>query len=682
MAKIFEAGLPPAPMPLSFDPPEQQFSDAIINAGLLAPDHISIDGQIHRFSTNGKKSDKSGWYVFYDGDVPAGIFGDWRSGLEVNVRANTGRKMTVAEELANTNRIKQAKALRDAEIQKTHEVIANTVEQIWESAQEATVDHPYIKRKGIEPHGARVTGDGRLIVPLFDIENNLSSLQYISSDGGKLYHASGSTSGKFCMIGSLDQPGIIYIAEGFATAATIHQATNRPCIAAYSASNLVPVTEQIRQKYGIGQEIVIVADNDVSGTGQKYADQAAAKYGAKVIIPPVEGDANDYLQAGHDLVALLMPSPGSQIIEKLDAVFADELPSEYEPPDEIIENLFIRRSLTVIYGDSNSGKTFFALSLAAAMAANMPAYGRQVEHGLVIYLATESPVSVINRVQALKKYYGIGLENLVIVQTPINFYDKDGDAHDVIELVKIAEEKRGIKCVAIFGDTLARMSSGANENSGEDMSPVMARFDQVAKATNSAVNVIHHAGKNAAAGARGWSGIRAHVDTEIEVTEVDGVRCAKITKQRELNSKGEDIYFKLVVIEMGITKFGNIATTCVAIADEEGAELAQENSDKKGKKSKPIDEQKRKFENAWFACGKEEREGKCYITKSALKDYLISIGNGVKAKTIENQLTPNYEHGLICILTKGGIIEVYEHGFRVIDDALNNILQLRKNGLG
>ena len=78
--------------------------------------------------------------------------------------------------------------------------------------------------------------------------------------------------------------------------------------------------------------------------------------------------------------------------------------------------------------------------------------------------------------------------------------------------------------------------------------------------------LIHHSGKNAAAGSRGWSGIRAAVDTEIEVTDTPTGRCLEITKQRDLPTKGERIGFRLDVVTLGQTKWGEPATSCVVVA--------------------------------------------------------------------------------------------------------------------
>ena len=122
------------------------------------------------------------------------------------------------------------------------EVAADVVDTIWTQCGLANPDHPSMNAKGISPHGARVTGDGRLVVPLLNIEGELTSLQYIDQDGGKLYHSGGQTGGYFWMLGDLDPLKKLYIAEGFATAATIREVTECPVAIAYSASNLVPVT--------------------------------------------------------------------------------------------------------------------------------------------------------------------------------------------------------------------------------------------------------------------------------------------------------------------------------------------------------------------------------------------------------------------------------------------------------
>jgi len=521
----------------------------------------------------------------------------------------------VAEEMAQSRRLSEAKAQRDAEQKKAREVAVNTVEKIWSNAGAASPEHPYLKRKGIQPHGARITGDGRLMVPLYSEDGELSTLQYIDENGGKLYHSGGATGSKYNILGVLDEATTLYIAEGFATAATITEVTGQPCVVAYSASNLVPVAGILKGSHPT-LDICIVADHDASGVGQSYAEQASAKHGVRMTMPPILGDANDYVQAGHDLMLLLKPA-GSAVIEKLKVVFGDQLGTDYEAPNELVEGLMTIGSSIVVYGDSNSGKTFWALSVATAIATGADCYGRKTDPGLVVYLASEAPASIRSRMQAIKKFHGCSLENLAMVPVPMNFYNGDQDASDVIELVKAVEVAKGKPVRLIIGDTLARMSAGANENSGEDMGPVMARFDQVATATKAALMIIHHNGKDAAKGARGWSGIRAHIDTEIEVMEKNGVRSVNVTKQRELPGKGDTIYFKLEVIEMGTTKFNKSATTCVAVPDAEATETNPHKASSKPKN------RFNDFKNAWFDQQEhaEFRHGMPYLSRSALIDF-------------------------------------------------------------
>jgi phage/plasmid primase-like uncharacterized protein len=191
------------------DTPEGQLRTAMLERGITPPENINIDGKLHRFRSGTKGEaghDKSGWYVIYGDGIPSGQFGDWRTGEAINFRADIGRELSTSEQMINAKRQAEAKALRDAEQKRAREVAENTVELIWSQAHGASEEHPYLKRKGIGVHGARITGDGRLVVPLYGQDGTLSSLQYIDHEGGKLYHSGGATGGKFWMLGTMDEP--------------------------------------------------------------------------------------------------------------------------------------------------------------------------------------------------------------------------------------------------------------------------------------------------------------------------------------------------------------------------------------------------------------------------------------------------------------------------------------------
>jgi archaellum biogenesis ATPase FlaH len=357
------------------------------------------------------------------------------------------------------------------------------------------------------------------------------------------------------------------------------------------------------------------------------------------------------------------------IIDKLQTVCGSDLSDEYEAPDELVEGLFCIGSLVVVYGDSNSGKTFWALSVATAIATGDRCYGRQTDQGIVIYLASEAPGSIRSRMQAIKKHRGVSLENLYMVPLPLNFFNGDEHTDDVIKLVKEIEEKSGKKVQLIIGDTLARLSSGANENSGEDMGPIMDKFNRISTEIKSAFMLIHHNGKDAAKGGRGWSGIRAFIDTEIEVIEKDGVRSVTVTKQREMPSKGEVIYFKLEVVEMGFSKFGEVSSTCVAMPDDNPVPV-------KNSITKSLyDDNVRKIEDAWVSSGKEYINDMPYITRSALKMYLETLG--MQARTIENMLQKNRKGSLISKLIEVNYIQETQHGWTFIDEKQVSAMEIK-----
>jgi hypothetical protein len=160
----------------------------------------------------------------------------------------------------------------------------------------------------------------------------------------------------------------------------------------------------------------------------------------------------------------------------------------------------------------------------------------------------------------------VKVPNFAIVQSPIDLFEGDSDTNKVITLVRMLEAKCGQPVRLIIGDTLARLSAGANENAGQDMGLVVRRFDRIRTECKAHFLLVHHSGKNAAAGSRGWSGIRAAVDTEIEVTDSPAGKCCEITKQRDLPTKGDRIGFRLDVVTLGCTKWGAPATSCVVVA--------------------------------------------------------------------------------------------------------------------
>lgn len=171
---------------------------------------------------------------------------------------------------------------REAEAQaerERHQVAAAKAWNIWRYAPIAR-EHPYLTRKRIAGHGARLAF-GKLVLPLYDAALNLANLQFISGDGEKRFLSGGRKAGCFWWAGP-DGTETVCLAEGYATAASVHQATGHRCYIAFDAGNLPAVAEIVAARHP-GTDIVICADHDA--TGLKYAGIAAARVSARVAVP-------------------------------------------------------------------------------------------------------------------------------------------------------------------------------------------------------------------------------------------------------------------------------------------------------------------------------------------------------------------------------------------------------------
>lgn len=648
------------------DPPEIQLRNAMLSAGINPPDVIQFDGKIHRFrsGTSGKKSgDKTGWYVCFNDGVPAGRFGCWRLGSETPFRADIGRQMSAAEEMAIARRLSEARTIREAEQKKTQEAAAISIESIWSSCGPASNDHPYLKRKGVHSHGSRVTGDGRLIVPLFNKDGELASLQYIDSEGGKLYHSGAATKGLSWMIGTHDGKGPVYIAEGFATAATIHEATSRPCVAAYTASNLLPVTEMLRNS-DPALDLIIVADNDESGIGQKYADQASAKFGARVIMPPVKGDANDYAQAGHDILELLIPKA-----EESWLVQADEFCSKPAPISWLVKGWLQRDALIMIHGPSGGGKTFCVLDMCLRMAANIEDWAdHKVNPGSVVYLAGEGHHGLRGRIAAWKQHNQAGKLNMWLSRGGCDLNQPEG-YQKTVSSIRALPKKPDV----IIVDTLHRFLHG-DENSAQDAKTMLDACSGLMDEFKCSVVLVHHTGVNSEAQhrARGSSAWKGALDIEISVIPQEENSPMQIVQRKSKDAElSKDIYAYLesVAIDGWIDEDGDQVTSAVLSITDDKPKQAE-------KKDSKLESHKKIFERAWWSGGAESREEMPYLSRSAFGAFLET--DGKSKSTIKNYLKPSYGDGPINYLIEREIIAVFEHGWIILDCVWGSALNLRK----
>lgn len=238
--------------------------------------HIVPDGQIHRFRGPSDKR-PNGWYVCH-GDH--GAFGSWKTGLTVPW---CDRSQTDSREYRKLIE-QEHRERRQSEILK-HSERATEARSIWANAEPA-IEHPYLKCKQVSPWGIRIKGD-HLVVPM-TIDRKVLSIQYIHSDGFKNFMRGGRVKGCYYPLGSLEKR--IWIAEGFATAATVHEVTGETAVCAFTAGNLADVTEHFA---AMGLRVFVAADNDEAGIDAAHKSlDAGAEFASWP--EPEKADWNDY----------------------------------------------------------------------------------------------------------------------------------------------------------------------------------------------------------------------------------------------------------------------------------------------------------------------------------------------------------------------------------------------------
>ena len=277
-----------------------------------------------------------------------------------------------AEELERRKAESEAKRLAaERERQQTQQKVKITAQKIWQSSRPASLIHPYLAAKGITNPDAiaglrqnEYKDNDNLIIPVL-YENEIVNLQSINQDGGKRFLAGGQVQGAYAFIGKaedVEKVGVV-MAEGYATAASIYEATGKPVIIAFDAGNMVAVAERLAQNLPQNVPVVVAVDNDASQTGIKKARQAVALLGDRATAiqpeftmtqiqqyqkgkgvdekgrPPLPSDFNDLHQlAGLEAVRQtfkeginLVPKPD---ISSQEQTIADELEAWRERADK------------------------------------------------------------------------------------------------------------------------------------------------------------------------------------------------------------------------------------------------------------------------------------------------------------------------------------------------------------
>lgn len=650
--------------------PEEQLRNAIEDSGLIPPDRIILDGLFHRFHGD-KKKDYDGWYKAFGDNIPAGAFGSWRAAIKSNWRADVDRELTTDELAQLSLRYQEANKEREKERKKIGDSVAESAIATWENCPEAPSDHPYLILKGIKPHNTRVTvGDNRLVIPIYNAEDEMVNLQYIHPPHGKKkrFITGGIKEDNFTIIGI---PGkTIYITEGFATGASVYEASGEAVCVAFDAGNLLSVTGIIRKKFGKQQEIVIVGDNDKSQKGQIAAKAAADKHNCRVVIPPIVGyDANDYAYAGHDLLEILKPKLGEWLIP-----FHNFCTTPH-PINWLIKHWVQSNALIMVHGPSGGGKTFVVLNWALMIAAGLQDWsGHRVRKGNVVYLAGEGHHGLHMRLAAWRHHHQVKDADLWLSKSGCELNTPEG-----LDKVKSHVRSLPIKPDLIIIDTLHRFLAG-DENSSQDAGSMLNACSTLMQEFDCSVLLVHHTGlaEGAQHRARGSSAWRGALDVEISVTSSGKDGPIKLSQQKQKDaSEADDIWVELkdVVIPGWLDEDGEEVKSAVVVDSTEPV---------KPKKDSKLTTFKRLFERAWHQSYETvTEEGIPYVTRSAMMDFLIrNLKNS--ENTAKQNVKPSETERVIGYLLNSEIIkhldnDFEEVGWKVIDNTFISALLLTVN---
>ncbi|HEN5573970.1 zincin-like metallopeptidase domain-containing protein [Legionella pneumophila] len=283
--------------------PEDEFKAALINLGaIVSGEHPIMDGKPHRISTEGDKNgEKAGFYVAHLDGIPAGYIKNNRTGAELNWKCK-GYILTDEQKSTLKAEALEHQQIRQRELESKQKSTALKLKQKLFLMTEVVEPTPYMQTKGIQVHSGIYTDEEKKLtcIPATDSEGTLWTVQYIAEDGTKRFAKDSRKEGCFHVLGGLEklaETPVIVISEGYATAATLKEATDLPVVvSAFDAGNLKAVAKTLREKYP-HTPIILAADDDKHleqskgiNPGKEKAGEAADAVNGFIVLPTFAPD--------------------------------------------------------------------------------------------------------------------------------------------------------------------------------------------------------------------------------------------------------------------------------------------------------------------------------------------------------------------------------------------------------
>lgn len=308
---------------------EADFRKVMNASGIDYEGPLILNGKLHRIRAE-KDRNRNSWYVLHPDPPAAGAFGCWKRAIKEIWCSQ--KEDTVSK--PDWDRLKEkwrnAELQRNQNEQRRHSAARRIVDYLRRSG--APVEkHPYLEKKHVKATGCMVIHNNRLVLPLEDIDGQFWSAQFIDAQGTKRFQEGGRVSGCYFSLNE-KKDGPLVIAEGFATGASITEATGYATIAAMNCGNLLPVAQALRKRWP-RREIIIAADNDQwieKNPGVNKAIEAAKAIFGKLAVPKFQNHATKPTDF-NDLHALA----GLEAVKE--QIAASTFPAESD--DELFERL-------------------------------------------------------------------------------------------------------------------------------------------------------------------------------------------------------------------------------------------------------------------------------------------------------------------------------------------------------
>ena len=493
---------------------EQQFRDAAKHRMLILPPVLLV-GKIARCQLTGRPAtNRDGAYLFNSGNgIASGGFQNHADGEGwERWQEDIGRPMTPKEEADFLAQRKADQAMQEAEEVNTRAAAAKVAAKML-SDSSLCDSHPYLTKKGVKSHGLRVHGD-KLIIPAYAPDGSLTTVQTISPDEEKRFLKGGRKQGSCYPIGNITAGCTPHIVEGYATGASVHEATGQPVVVAFDSGNLLPVAKSISAKYP-NLKLIICGDDDAwrEGNPGKTAALAAAKaVGGQAVFPDfghdrVEGwtDFNDLHQAqGLEAVRKCVTAR-----KRLESVRWSEMRYQpIEPVEYDIEEISPKVTFGEVAAQGGHGKSILTVQMAVGKAAGLPVLGCSTfSPGGVGIVALEDDRKVVHRrIAAAVASYGAAFTeehhrlldaNLRTLVRPRNHYA--GMSPELLDMAlaglvgEIEAELRTCeaKPALCYLDTLNSVHEG-DENDAKETRPLVAAILGMNARLGCSVWVVHH----------------------------------------------------------------------------------------------------------------------------------------------------------------------------------------------